>query len=198
MSTSVDPIRALERSPLFRGIALPVLHSISMFSEARALRAGEVLAAAGRPAIAAWLVAAGALRAEPLIEGKRTLTDGPATDPGATNFGVGMLVGHLDLLNNAPSGATWVAPIPGAVLVFEAGPFQQLISDDGAAGSAFRRALILSLSEQLRAANLRVSDYVAHNPSAARPSKGLLREVSGLLGGTRVPPGTDEGSAKKK
>lgn len=130
--------------------------------------------------------------------GRHTLTDAPATDPGSANFGVGMLVGQLDLLNGAPSAATWVAPVPGAVLVFEAGPFRQLVADEGAAGSAFRRALILSLSEQLRSANLRISDYVASNPNTPRPSAHLLREVSGLLGGTRVVSGEDPLAPKKK
>lgn len=166
----VDPLRALERSPYFKGIPTAVLHGVSMFTEERVFRAGEVLLRQGSPADAAFLVAAGEIGAE---------------GPGGDVFGVGSLVGHLDLLNGGAASATWVARAPGAALTFTGDLFQKLLAERGPSGSAFRRALIISLSEQLRAANLAVGAYVAANPQAARPSRGFLDELSGVLSGTR-------------
>lgn len=198
MSISFDPVRALERSPFFRGIPEHVLHAISIFAEAEQARDGEVMLKAGQEPGRAFFVVQGqmgvALPPEPpRPEGARP----PEARP--ESFGPGALVGHVDLLNQVPSSVTWVAQGNTTVLVFEAPHFRQLVKDNGLPGSVFRRALIMSLSNQLRAANQRVAEYVAANPAAQRPSRGLLAELSGLFQGSRSPePGPASVPPRKK
>ena len=180
MSVALDPLRALAASPLFRGVPESVLHAISMFAEPRLLRAGETLARQGEPAKAAWLVASG----EILALGSALDTRPPNAHP--DSFGPGSLVGHLDILNEGPCSTTWMARPASGVLTFEAGAFRQLAGERGPTGSAFRRALIISLSEQLRAANKALADFVVANPAAAKPPRAVLKEMAGLLQGTRA------------
>ena len=172
MTSQMELIRALERSPYFKGIGTSVLHGISMFSSKRTFKQGEVLLRQGAAAESALLVAQGEVGA-----------DGAEADV----FGPGAMVGHLDLIGGQLSPATWTARTAGWGLAFGAADFEQLRQDRGEAGSAFRRALIISLAEQLRDANQAISAFIAANPNAARPSKGFLDELSGVLSGTRAP-----------
>lgn len=168
--SNVDPVVALERSPGFRGIARPTLHAVSMFCEEVQLRPGEILGKKGETPEAAWLLMSGQLEAR------------DAAGPVAS-YGPGALVGHLDLLNEQSCSATWTAVTALSALAFSRESFRQLIADGRLPGSAFRRALIISLSDQLLAANGRVSEYLAANPGAIPPQR-LLRDIAGDLQGT--------------
>lgn len=169
MNVTLDPLRALERSPFFRGLPRSVLHGLSMFADERTFRAGELLIRQGEPVGAVLLVAAGEV-----VAGAEADRHGP-----------GALLGHLDLVSGQPSAATWTAVSAGAALAFSAANFAQLRQDPGATGSAFRRALIISFADQLLAANQAVSAFVGANPRAAQPSRRLLDELSAVLAGTR-------------
>ena len=172
MTSQMELIRALERSPYFKGIGTPVLHGISMFASKRNFRQGEVLLRQGSPPEAALLVAQGEVSA-----------DGAEADV----FGPGAMVGHLDLTGRQPCLATWTARSAGWGLAFSAADFEQLRQERGEAGSAFRRALIISLADQMREANQSISAFIQANPGAVRPGKGFLDELSGVLSGTRAP-----------
>ena len=172
MTSQAELMRVLERSPYFKGIGTPILHAISMFTSKQSFKQGEVLIRQGAQPATALLVAQGELGA-----------DGAGGDV----FGPGAMVGHLDLICRQPSPASWIARTPGWGLVFTAADFEQLCQERGESGSAFRRALIISLSEQLRDANLAISAFIAANPNAVRPSRGFLDELSGVLSGTRAP-----------
>lgn len=172
MTSAAELMRVLERSPYFKGIGSPTLHGISMYSSRRNFRPGEVLIRQGAAPEAVLLIAQGEVGAE---------------GEGADVFGPGAMVGHLDLIGRQPCAATWTARTSGSTLVFTAADFDQLCQERDEAGSAFRRALIISLSEQLREANQAISAFIAANPNAARPSRGFLDELSGVLSGTRAP-----------
>lgn len=168
----INAVAALERSPCFRGINPQVLHAVSMFAGEIQLQAGETLSKRGEPCAAIWL----------LVSGRIAARD---TGGAPTSFEAGALLGLPDLLNARPCSASWVAEIPTAALVFDGAAVSTLSQDARAPGSAFRRAMIISMSDQLLEANRRVSDYLAAHPGAARPSKGVLSDLRGILLGTR-------------
>lgn len=172
MSARMDPIRALERSPYFKGLPVQTLHALSMFADERAFRAGESVLTRGTNPDAILVLYTGELAAEG--------ANGDVLGPGA-------LVGHLDLIAGQPLRVSFVARGPGLALSFGAEGVLRLMEDRGVTGSAFRRAIIMSLSDQLRGANQAIAAYVAANPQAAKPSRGFLSELSGLLSGTRAP-----------
>lgn len=170
MSARIDPIRALERCTYFRGIPVQVLHGLSMFVEERSFRAGEVLLKQGQVPDAVLVLASGEVTA----------------DAGADPFTPGALLWHLDLVNQTPASVTWTAKVTASALAFPAAAVQTLLAEQGPTGSGFRRALILSLSDQLVTGNRRVAEHVAANPASARPPKALLKDLDGVLAGSRV------------
>jgi len=172
MTSQAELMRVLERSPYFKGIGSSTLHAVSMFTSKIAFKQGEVLIRQGAAPAAALLIAQGELGAE-----------AAAGDV----FGPGAMIGHLDLIGRQPSPVTWTARTAGSALTFTAADFDQLCQQRGEAGSAFRRALIISLSEQLREANQEISAFITANPNAVRPNRGFLDELSGVLSGTRAP-----------
>ena len=172
---NVDPVRGIERSPLFRGIPERAVHALSMFCEPVTLRDKEVLAKAGAPTGTIWLLLSGQIAVEPPVDAG--LGDEPVVlEPG-------VLVGHVDMLNQAPLAATFTARGGAVLLAFGAASVKRLLKEDALPGSAFRRALVISLSNQLLAANRRMAAYAEAHPDAARPSKGVLRDVALLVQG---------------
>lgn len=174
MSRHLDPIRALERCGYFRGLPVDVLHGLSMFAEEQVFRAGEVMLPQGRVPEHILVVASG----EVVVDG-------------AEPFGPGALVWHLDLVNGTPATQTWTARANTAALAFSSGSITQLLAERGPTGSCLRRALILSLSDQLLTANQKVADHVKANPSSARPPKALLKDLDSVLAGSRAAEATN-------
>ena len=168
MSARLDPIRALERCAWFRGMPVEVLHSLSMFAEQRSYRAGEVMLAQGK-----------------VPDCVLVLASGEAAPEGAEPIGPGALVWHLDLVNQTAVTETWTARVATTALAFTASSVNQLLAEQGKTGSSLRRAMILSLSDQLLTANQKVAEHVKANPSAARPPKALLKDLDSVLAGSR-------------
>lgn len=178
LPVNVDPVRGLERSPLFRGIPERTMHALSMFCEIAMLRDGDVLVRHGEAMRGVWLVLAGTLEVSLPREAD------PEGRPEQLEPGV--LVGHVDLLNDAPSSATYTARGQVSLLAWGESSVRRLLKEDGPPGSAFRRALIISQANQLLAANQRMASYVQAHPDAARPSRGVLRDVALLVQGHRA------------
>lgn len=171
MNRRIDPIRTLERSPYFKGLPVSTLHALSMFADELSFKVGEQVIKRGEPASAIYLLHAGELVAE---------------GAGGDVVGAGALVGHMDVVSGQPASVTLTAREVGIAVVFTQASVKRLFEDRGAAGSAFRRAIIMSFSDQLRAANQAIAAYVAANPQAGRPSRGFLDELTGVLSGTRT------------
>lgn len=171
MSTN-EIIRALARSPYFKGIPTEMLHAIAMHMTLQPMNVGEVLSTRLQPSDAVWLIADGRVEVRRLqgYKGRRLEVPVSILKPG-------MFFGHVGLLAEQPRTATWVAASSGMLLRLDRKPFERLLADPRVTGSAFRRALILALGSQLQAVNSRLNDFIANPTAEVATRKELLREA---------------------
>jgi CRP-like cAMP-binding protein len=174
--SATDTIRALARSPYFRGISTDVLHSIAMHMTLQPVVAGEVLSTRLQPSEAVWLIADGRVEVRRLqgYKGRRVEVPVSILRPG-------MFFGHVGLLSEQPRTATWVAASPGLLLRLDRKPFERLLADPRMTGSAFRRAMILALGSQLQAVNARLNEFIADPEAEVATRKELLRDAMELV-----------------
>ena len=146
MIFEIDIVPELQRSSYFRGNPVGVLHGVAVLAEARRWPAGEVLAALGAPPEMIVVLVGGSVEVRRLgPKGQERIS---------AQLTTGMIFGHLGVVADTPIEATWVAGDSGAAgIVWPKAMARRLLDDEGAAGSTFRRALILALSGQLQAAN---------------------------------------------
>lgn len=170
--SSTDIIRALARSPYFRGIPTEVLHAIAMHMVLQPMAAGEMLCTRLQPSEAVWLIADGRVEVRRLqgYRGRRVEVPVSILKPG-------MFFGHVGLLAEQPRTASWVAASPGMLARLDRKPFERLLADPRMAGSAFRRALILALGNQLQAVNRRLNDFIEHRDEELEQRREILRQA---------------------
>lgn len=170
--TATDIIRALARSPHFRGIPTDVLHGISMHGALQAITPGELIGTRLQPSEAVWIIGDGRVEVRRLqgFQGKRFEVPVSILKPG-------MIFGHVELLSEQPRSATWVAASSGSLVRFDRKQFERLIADPRMAGSAFRRALILALGSQLQAVNQRLDEFIRDTGQEVAGRRELLRKA---------------------
>jgi len=173
----MDTVRALERSPYFKGNPETVLHAISMHVAVRRFGPDERLAARGAIADAMFLVVEGQVAVR-----RKT----PEGEKLVSTLQPGMFIGHVALVEGSPYSASYTAVGSTVTLEFKRGSFQALVQDMGVAGSAFRRALIIAMSNHLGAANRKLSELVLENvddPDTEDERRMVLTDLSAVLGG---------------
>ncbi len=165
-------IQILARCPYFRGIPTELLHALSMHAEEQRMVPGQVLATRLDAAENVWIIGDGRVevRRQQGYKGQRVEVAVSILKPG-------MIFGHVGLLSEQPPTASWVCAAPGRLVRFERKAFERLIQDTGLAGQAFRRALILALGNQLRAVNLRLSEFLADPKQEAEDRRDLLLQA---------------------
>jgi len=168
MMVASDMVRELMKSAYFKGIPSTVLHAIAVWAEDRRWRTGSRLGHRGQPAEGILIVLQGA------VEVRRPGLDGVERTTAVA--GSGMIVGAVAVVEGGPNLASYVAVDNGRGAWFPLAPARRLLGERGAAGSAFRRALILSLSQQLLGATSFLNRVASRQPDA-------LDQVSSLLDG---------------
>ena len=135
----------LQQSPYFRGIPANVLHSLAIQVEERRYRPGQSIVARGAAPGGMGMVSAGTVEVlRPGSRGEAVVT---------SRLGAGMWLGVVELLEGGPGQASWVAADRVQLWWLSDKVSRRVLGDLGPVGSALRRALILTLSRQLLAAN---------------------------------------------
>ncbi len=135
----------LQNSPYFRGIPPAVLHGIAVLVERREIKPDKVVVERGKPSKGMCMVASGTME---------ILRPGQRGEPVVTSrVGPGMWLGAAQVVEGGFSQSTWRSKERTVLWWFDDTVCRRLLGDLGQAGTAFRRALILSMSGQLLAAN---------------------------------------------
>jgi CRP-like cAMP-binding protein len=176
-----DVVRELERSPYFRGIPETLLHPLAVHAELARVSDGLVFAAHGSPPDGLYVVLSGkvdVLRRTPKSD---ELTKVSELQPG-------MLVGHVSALRDKPRQASYRAQGTVDLLKFPADAVKRLLDDEGVVGSAFRRALIMALSNHLLAANKKLTTFIGDGkPRTPKETEGMLQDLHDTLSGVDEP-----------
>ena len=172
-----DVVRELERSPYFRGIPETLLHPIAVHAELARVGDGIVIAERGSAPDALYVVMSGKVD---------VLRPTPASDAPTkvSELQPGMLVGHVSALRDSPRQASYRAQGTVDLLKFPRVAVKRLLDDEGVVGSAFRRALIMALSNHLLAANKKLTTFIGDGkPRTPTETEGMLKELHDTLSG---------------
>jgi CRP-like cAMP-binding protein len=177
-----DVVRELERSPYFKGIPETLLHPIAVHAELARVSDGIVFADHGSAADALYVVISG--KVDVL---RRTA---PSAAPAkVSELQPGMLVGHVSALRGKPRQASYRAQGTVDLLKFPLESVRRLLDDEGVVGSAFRRALIMALSNHLLAANKKLTTFIGDpKPRTTKETAGMLQELHDTLSGVEESP----------
>jgi CRP-like cAMP-binding protein len=172
-----EVVRELEKSPYFRGIPETLLHPIAVHAELARVGDGLVFAERGSAPTALYVVLSGKVD---------VLRPTPASDVPVkvSELQPGMLVGHVSALRDRPREASYRAQGTVDLLEFSRDAVKRLLDDEGVVGSAFRRALIMALSNHLLAANKKLTTFIGDGkPLTTTQTEGMLKELHDTLSG---------------
>lgn len=175
-----DVVRELEKSPYFRGIPETLLHPIAVHAELARVGDGITIAERGSAPDALYVVMSGKVD---------VLRPTPASDAPTkvSELQPGMLVGHVSVLRDRPRQAAYRAQGTVDLLKFSRDAVKHLLDDEGVVGSAFRRALIMALSNHLLAANKKLTTFIGDGqPRTQTETDGMLKELHDTLSGVET------------
>ena len=172
-----DVVRELEKSPYFRGIPETLLHPIAVHAELARVGDGIVIAERGSAPDALYVVMSGKVDVFRPTPASDTPTKVSELQPG-------MLVGHVSVLRDRPREASYRAQGTVDLLKFSRDAVKHLLDDETVVGSAFRRALIMALSNHLLAANQKLTTFIGDGqPRTTTETEGMLKELHDTLSG---------------
>ncbi|TNE86700.1 MAG: cyclic nucleotide-binding domain-containing protein [Deltaproteobacteria bacterium] len=162
---------ALRASALFGDVPDPALAPIANRMVARAYSAGHFLCTEGQPGDEMYLIVQGQIEVVVAVEGSRvqrlaTLREGAA-------FGL------LALAQDRPRMASCIARTKVVVLVLDRKAYNTLAEGPYLDGSAFRRAMLRALSDQLTVANDQLASF-EHLTGEFAELKPLLEAASAV------------------
>ena len=147
----IVPIATLAKSPIFKGAPLDALKQIAPSFTAASFRAGHLICTEGERGSEMYLLAAGEVDVV-VATGEGRVQHLATLQPGAA-------FGMIGLEQGRPRMASCVARTPVSVLVLGEEGWQRLVAEPAIAGSAFRRALLKGMSEQIAFTNKQLADF---------------------------------------
>jgi CRP-like cAMP-binding protein len=144
----------LARSVLFAGWSADAIASVTARFQPRAVMAGEVLCRQGEPGDEMYVVEGGRFAVEATIGGRTVRF---------AELGPGAVFGELGILDGKPRSATVTAVTDMELAMLDREGLARLIDTMPGVGCALLSAIIVRVSERLRATNARVQQLVAEN-----------------------------------
>ena len=142
---TVEPIDTLEKSPLFADAPSEALSQIAKFITPEVYAPGHVLVTQGEPGDTLYIVDEGQVDVLVSTSGDKALEVG--------KLGPGDVLGVAALAEGLPRTASCVAATRVLVQRMDRPGWESLVNEPYITGSAFRRAMIRTVSEQLRQSN---------------------------------------------
>ena len=168
---SLERNRALRRSSLFGDVPDEALAFIAKRMSARAHEAGHFLCTEGKAGNEMYVVASGEVEVVCAIDGTRVHR--------LATLGEGSAFGLLALAHDRPRMASCVARSKVVVLVLDRAGYEALSEGPYLDASAFRRAMLRALSDQLAKANDEVARY-EHATGEYRDIRPLLQAAGAV------------------
>lgn len=161
-AANVVPVATLARSPIFKGAPLEALKQIAPSFATAGFSAGHRLCTEGEHGEEMYVLAEGEVDVV-VSTGEDRVQQLASLKPGAA-------FGMIGLEQSRPRMATCVARTPVAVCVLDRPGWERLVADPHIAGSAFRRALLKGMGEQIAFTNKQLAAF-----EARAADHGLLR-----------------------
>jgi CRP-like cAMP-binding protein len=155
----------------FPGAAHAALESVIARGQLRTLQDGEVLCKEGDPGEELWFLLRGGVEVQRIDLGGKTRVLATIDKPG--------LIGHMALIDRSRRSASCVAKGTTHVVALDARTVEQLQQETTTVGTAMRRLLLSSLSNQLAGANSRMREFVAELKEEQGDDEASVKEVSG-------------------
>jgi CRP-like cAMP-binding protein len=155
----------------FPGAAHAALESVIARGQLRTLQDGEVLCKEGDPGEELWFLLRGGVEVQRIDLGGKTRVLATIDKPG--------LIGHMALIDRSRRSASCVAKGTTHVVALDARTVEQLQQETTTVGTAMRRLLLSSLSNQLAGANSRMREFVAELKEEQGDDEASVKAVSG-------------------
>jgi CRP-like cAMP-binding protein len=155
----------------FPGAAHAALESVIARGQLRTLQDGEVLCKEGDPGEELWFLLRGGVEVQRIDLGGKTRVLATIDKPG--------LIGHMALIDRSRRSASCVAKGTTHVVALDARTVEQLQQETTTVGTAMRRLLLSSLSNQLAGANSQMREFVAELKEEQGDDEASVKAVSG-------------------
>ncbi len=167
IAAQIHPIATLAQSPIFKGAPVAALKALAPAFGVMGYSAGHLLCTEGEMGSEMFLLAEGEVDVVVATEADR-VQHLATLEPGAA-------FGMVSLAQDRPRMATCVARTAVAVLVLERPNWDALLAEPHITGSAFRRALLKGMSEQISFTNHQLAAF-----ESDREEPDLLRAGAGV------------------
>lgn len=147
---TVDPVRCLQRNPLFRETSDEVLTLMAPVFAPTVFARGHLLCIEGEPGDQMFLLDEGEV--DVVVANGDAVVNLRTLKPGSA-------FGMMSLVAGEPRNATCVARTRGVALTVDRTGWTALLEDGNAPGAAFRRAMIRLLADQIGEANAELSTH---------------------------------------